>query len=71
MKTLKSFDNNKWNGNGNPPVGAVCRYYYTRSRTNCSGVCEILGYDNDQVLFKPQCAKRVTMRLSDVTFSAV
>ena len=71
MKPLKSLDNNKWNGNGNPPVGAQCRYDYIRSRTKCSGVCEILGYDNDKVWFKPQYAKHVTMRLADVAFSVV
>jgi len=58
----------QWCGNGIPPVGTECRYDYIRSRTSCSGVCEILGYHGDQVWFKPRNAKHVSMPVSDVHF---
>lgn len=52
-----------------PPVGTECLYDYTRSRSNCSGTCVILGYDNNQVWFKPYNAKHVTMSVFDVNFT--
>jgi len=61
----------EWDGDGLPPVGALCRCSYVKQGTSYNGKCEILGYNDGKVWFNPTFADHQVMPVSSAVFRPI